>query len=162
MRMFDVSVYSLGGRSLEYVRGGLESGEKGKRWGAASRQRAQNERRDRYRALWATQRETRGPTFAEQWLSPGASSDASLGGRDKVAPTPRKQGDMNRSGPPDCGKSEREGGRSLPSAPLQAARAPERHQEARVSVVGPTAPEEQGNPTRWAQGAWSILFGGVG
>lgn len=136
-RAFDVSVYSLGGRSLQYVRGGLEPGDGAKRWAAAARARARNERRTRYVALWNAQRETRGPTFADQWLHGGASLAVPSRGSDNVAPTPRKTGGHEQSGPPDCGESK-VGGRSQPAlpAPLQASHAPERHQEADASVAG--------------------------
>ena len=158
-RIWDVSVYTVGGRLLAKARGGLERGKAGARWAAAARQRAKGERRERYLALWNAQRESRGPSFAERWLGVGASESVSLRGSDKVAPTPLNSGGHKQSGPPDCEKSK-VGGRSLPSstAPLQAARAPERHQEPGAPLLATSAPEEQGNPSSWARQAVALLF----
>ena len=158
-RIWDVSVYTVGGRLLAKARGGLERGKAGARWAAAARQRAKGERRERYLALWNAQRESRGPSFAERWLGVGASESVSLRGSDKVAPTPRKQGGHEQWGPPHCGESK-VGGRSLPSAtaPLQTAGAPETRQEPGASMLATSAPEETGNPTSWAQRARDLLF----
>jgi hypothetical protein len=133
-RAFDVSVYSLGGRSLQYVRGGLETGDDAKRWAAAARTRARQERRARYVALWNAQRTTRGPTFADLWLGGGGLPAVPSGGSDKVAPTPRKTGGHEQWGPPTV-EGQREGGRSQPAspAPLQAPWAPEKPQKAGAS-----------------------------
>jgi len=163
-RAFDVSVYSLGGRSLQYVRGGLETGDQAKRWAAAARARARKERRARYVALWNAQRETRGPTFADLWLRGGASPAVPSGGSDKVAPTPRKTGGHEQSGPPDCGEIKNEG-RSQPAspAPLLAAHAPERHQEpgaARGPQGSPGGGDGRGGFRAAVDAARRAFFGG--
>jgi hypothetical protein len=136
-RVFDVSVYAVGGRLLEYARGGLEPGEKGGRWGAAARQRAKNERRERYKGLWDAQRETRGPSFAQRWLSGAALVIDSLRGSDKVAPTPRKLGAMNKGLPPLVKQEKIEGRLQLASpAPLSATESGETHEQASTPVAG--------------------------
>lgn len=136
-RVFDVSVYSLGGRLLEHARGGLEPGEKGSRWAAASRQRAKKERRERYLGLWKAQREPRAPGFAARWLSGAALVVDSFGGSDKVAPTPRKLGAMNKGLPPLVKEQEREGRLQLATpAPLSATESGETHEQASTPAAG--------------------------
>jgi hypothetical protein len=138
-RVYDTSVYSVGPALLAHVRGGLETGARGDRWGAAARARSKRERRERYLALWNAQRGTRGPSFAEKWLGGGASVAGSLGGSDNVAPTPSNSGGHKQSGPPDCGEIKNDGRsqRATP-APLRVPSAPETRQEP-SAARGPAA-----------------------
>lgn len=138
-RVYDTSVYAVGPALLQHVRGGLEPGERGDRWGAAARARAKKERRERYLGLLDAQRDLRGPGFAEKWLGGGASGDGLSRGRDNVAPTPSTSGGHEQSGPPDCEAIKNDGRsqRATP-APLHAAQAPEKHEEA-GAVRGPQA-----------------------
>ena len=143
-RAYETSVYSLGGRALAYLRGGLDAGDDAARWAAAARARARKERRARYVALWNAQRETRGPTFAEQWLAVGASEPDSSRGRVKEGPTPSTRGGHVQPAPPVCGENN-SGGRSQAATrpPLQAAQASETPETAAGPVSGTDAPEER-------------------
>ncbi len=163
-RVFDVSVYSVGPALLHHVRGGLEPGEQGDRWGAAARARSKKERRARYLVLWNAQRGTRGPTFAERWLSGGASDAVSPRGSDNVAPTPSTSGGHVRSGPPDRGPNMNDGRSQLaPRAPLPAPEAPEKHDTARAArgpQASPGGGDGRGGLRAAVDAARRAFFGG--